>query len=96
MKKIFLFASALAGMFLAASCQQENLETQQMPGTVKFTVEAPGAIATKTIADGLNVNEVHYEVYKNVEGVKHALLDPTSKPPICLRIATGAYFLISS
>ena len=80
MKKIFLFASALAGMFLAASCQQENLETQQMPGTVKFTVEAPGAIATKTIADGLNVNEVHYEVYKNVEGVDHALLDPASEP----------------
>ena len=80
MKKILLFASALAGLFLAASCQQENLEPEQMAGTVKFTVEAPGAMATKTIADGMNVDEVHYEVYKNVEGVDHALLDPTSEP----------------
>ena len=80
MKKIMLFASALAGLFLAGSCQRETLEPEQMAGTVKFTVEAPGAIATKTIADGLNVNEVHYEVYKNVEGVDHALLDEYSEP----------------
>ena len=80
MKKILLFASALAGLFLAGSCQRETLEPEQMAGTVKFTVEAPGAIATKTIADGLNVNEVHYEVYKNVTGVDHALLDLASTP----------------
>ena len=80
MKKILLFASALAGLFLAGSCQRENLEPVG-GNTVTFTVEAPGAIATKaTIADGTNVNEVHYEVYKNVEGVDHALLTPGSKP----------------
>ena len=80
MKKILLFASALAGLFLAG-CQRENLEPQQMAGTVKFTVEAPGAMSTKaTIADGTNVNEVHYEVYKNVTDVAHALLEPTSTP----------------
>ena len=85
MKKILLFASALAGLFLAGSCQKENFESAG--NTVTFTVEAPGAIATKgtinagaTIADGTNVNEVHYEVYKNVEGVDHALLDPASEP----------------
>ena len=80
MKKIFLFASALAGMFLAASCQQENLETQQMPGTVKFTVEAPGAIATKTIADGQNVDVVHYAVYKTNSNETHAIEVPTERP----------------
>ena len=80
MKKILLFASALAGLFLAGSCQRENLEPVG-GNTVTFTVEAPGAIATKaTIADGTNVNEVHYEVYKNVEGVDHALLDVNSEP----------------
>ena len=87
MKKILLFASALAGLFLAGSCQRENLEPVG-GNTVTFTVEAPGAIATKagtinagaTIADGTNVNEVHYEVYKNVERVEHALLDPDSEP----------------
>ena len=88
MKKVLFFASALAGLFFAASCQQETLEPEQMSKTVTFTVEAPGALATKsttinekaTIADGTNVNEVHYEVYKNVEGVDHALLDAHSEP----------------
>ena len=80
MKKILLFASALAGLFLAGSCQRENLEPQQMAGTVKFTVEAPGAIATKTIADGLNVNVVHYAVYKTNSDETHAIEVPTESP----------------
>ena len=80
MKKILLFASALAGLFLAASCQQENLEPQQMDGTVKFTVEAPGAIATKTIADGQNVDVVHYAVYKTNSDETHAIEVPTERP----------------
>ena len=80
MKKILLFASALAGLFLAASCQQENLEPQQMDGTVKFTVEAPGAIATKTIADGQNVDVVHYAVYKTNSNETHAIELPTERP----------------
>ena len=73
MKKILLFASALAGLFLAASCQQENLEPVQMGNTVTITVEAPGAMSTKAIADGLNVNEVHYAVYKTAEGVDYSI-----------------------
>ena len=58
MKKILLFASALAGLFLAGSCQKENFEVAG-DGTVTITVEAPGAMNTKAIADGTNVNEVH-------------------------------------
>ena len=73
MKKIMLFASALAGMFFAASCQQENLEPVQMGNSVKFTVEAPGAMNTKAIADGKNVNEVHYAVYKTNAGVDYSI-----------------------
>ena len=73
MKKVLFFASALAGLFFAASCQQETLEPEQMSKTVTFTVEAPGAINTKTIADGLNVNEVHYAVYKTNEGVDYSI-----------------------
>ncbi len=80
MKKIMLFASALAGLFLAASCQRENLEPQQMAGAVKFTVEAPGAIATKTIADGQNVDVVHYAVYKTNSDETHAIEVPTERP----------------
>ena len=62
MKKILLFASALAGLFFA-SCQRENLEPMA-GGAVTFTVTTPGGIDTRTIADGENVNKVHWAVYK--------------------------------
>ena len=87
MKKILFFAASLAGLLFAASCQQEILEPVSVSNTVTFTVEAPGVMNTKgtinagaTIADGTNVNEVHYEVYKNETDVDHALLDPASEP----------------
>ena len=63
MKKVMLFASALAGLFLAASCQQENLEPAAKGNAVTFTVEAPAALQTKAIADGMNVDELIYEVW---------------------------------
>ena len=72
MKKILLFASALAGLFLAGSCQKEKLEVVA-DGTVTITVEAPGAINTKAIADGTNVNEVHYAVYKTNLGETYSI-----------------------
>ena len=62
MKKILLFASALAGLFLAG-CQRENLEPEQAGQQVTFTIEAPAAMQTKAIADGLNVDELIYEVW---------------------------------
>ena len=71
MKKILLFASAVAGLFLV-SCQRESLETVGN-NTVTITVEAPGAINTKAIADGTNVNEVHYAVYKNTTGEEYSI-----------------------
>ena len=63
MKKILLFASALAGMFFAASCQRENLEPEQAGQQVTFTIEAPAAMQTKAIADGQNVDQLVYEVW---------------------------------
>lgn len=67
MKKIFFFASALAGLFFAASCQQENLEPVG-GNTVTYTVQVPDALATKALGDDVsNVNIVHYEVYRTAE-----------------------------
>ena len=74
MKKILFLASAIAGMFFAASCQQENIEPVG-GNTVTITVEAPGAINTKAIADGTNVNEVHYAVYKTTSGEDYSIDD---------------------
>ena len=65
MKKILLFASALAGLFLAASCQQENLELEQQVNTVTYTVQVPGSIGTKAIGTNVDaVTELIYEVYR--------------------------------
>ena len=63
MKKLLYCAAALAMAFFVGSCQQENLEPVAGNGTVTFTVEAPAAIQTKAIADGLNVDELVYEVW---------------------------------
>ena len=50
-------------MIFAGSCQQENLEPVAQGNTVTYTVELP-EIATKAIGDGLNVDELIYEVWK--------------------------------
>ena len=64
MKKLLYCAAALAVAFFAGSCQQEKLEPVAESNVVTFTVEAPAGIQTKAkIADGLNVNELIYEVW---------------------------------
>ena len=75
MKKVLLSSFAVAGLFLAASCQQETTGSVQADSTVTITVEAPGAMNTKAIADGTNVNEVHYAVYKTNSGEDYAIDD---------------------
>lgn len=63
MKKLFYCVAAFATVFFAGSCQRENLEPVAGNGQVTFTVEAPAALQTRAIADGLNVNELIYEVW---------------------------------
>ena len=64
MKKLLFFASALAGLFLAASCQRENLEPVG-GNTVTYTVQVPGKLSTKAIGtDVAAVTELIYEVYR--------------------------------
>lgn len=79
MKKFLYCVAAMASMLFAASCQQEKLETFG-EGHVTFTVTAPGELDTRAIADGKNVNEVHYAVYKTDSGVPHSLYTPDEKP----------------
>ena len=62
MKKILLFASALAGLFLAGSCQRENLEPAAQGG-VTYEITLPDGPQTKGEA-GYGVYNLHYEVYK--------------------------------
>ena len=62
MKKILLFASALAGLFLAGSCQKENLEPAAQGG-VTYEISLPGGPQTKG-ETGYDVYDLHYEVYR--------------------------------
>ena len=62
MKRILLFASALAGLFAAASCQQENLEPE-VKGGVTYEITLPAAPQTKG-ETGYDLYDLHYEVYR--------------------------------
>ena len=64
MKKLIFSLSALAALLLAGSCQRENLEPVQQGGTVTYTVQVPGDIATKATGDGFTL---HYEVYRQAD-----------------------------
>ena len=65
MKKILFFASALAGLFLAGSCQQESLEPVA-DGGVTYTITLPEAVQTKG-ESGYSEYDLYYEVYKTVD-----------------------------
>ena len=65
MKKILLFASALAGVFLAGSCQKETLEPAAQGG-VTYEISLPGGPQTKGEL-GYDFYDLHYEVYKTAD-----------------------------
>ena len=68
MKKIIYSAAAMALAFFAASCQQENLEPTVSANTVTYTVEVPGALATRALGDEPTaVDKVYYQVYRAAE-----------------------------
>lgn len=70
MKGYFYLIAAIAGLFMAASCQKENFEVAEGDyADVSFTTELPSGVATKAIADGQTVNTLYYEVYaSNADG----------------------------
>ena len=72
MKRILLFASALAGLFAAASCQQENLEPE-VKGGVTYEITLPGGPQTKG-ESGYDTYDLYYEVYKTVNADELAAL----------------------
>ena len=64
MKKLIYGAFASMSLLFAASCQPEALEPQGGKETVTYTIQVPGAAATKAaIGSAENVNELIYEVW---------------------------------
>ena len=72
MKKLFIYLSVAVLGIAAASCQKELAVAEGGKGNVNITIQTP-EVATKAIADGMNVDIVHYEIYKKEEGHKNSL-----------------------
>ena len=65
MKKLLFGIVAFATLLFAASCQQESLEPVAGDGSVTYTVQMPGSIATKAVGDDLEGQyKLIYEVYR--------------------------------
>ena len=71
MKKLFTYLSVAMLAVAAVSCQKEMV-VEEGNGNVTFTIQTP-EVATKAIADGMNVNIVHYEIYKAEPNHKNSL-----------------------
>ena len=64
-KKLFLGMFAAAGMLLATSCSNDELDAVQTgnEATVSFTLGVEGGVQTRDISDGLTANRLVYAVF---------------------------------
>ena len=72
MKKLFFYLSVAMLAVAAVSCQKEMVMADGENGNVTLTIQTP-EVATKAIADGMNVDIVYYEIYKAEAGHKNSL-----------------------
>ena len=65
-KKLFLGMFAAAGMLLATSCSNDELDMVQSgnEAQVTFSLGLEGGIATRAISDGTGAKKLVYAVYK--------------------------------
>ncbi len=63
MMKKFLFLGAIAAMLLGTASCSNDMEPAMGDNTVQFTIELPGAIDSRAIADGLTANKLTVAVY---------------------------------
>lgn len=64
-KKLFLGMFAAAGMLLATSCSNDELDVVQSgnEAQVTFSLTAEGGIATRAISDGTGANVLYYAIF---------------------------------
>lgn len=64
-KKLFLGMFAAAGMLLATSCSNDELDMVQSgnEAQVTFSLAAEGGIATRAISDGTGANVLYYAIF---------------------------------
>lgn len=64
-KKLFLGMFAAAGMLLATSCSNDELDVVQSgnEAQVTFSLAAEGGIATRAISDGTGADLLYYAIF---------------------------------
>ena len=92
MKKIISFAFALAAISFAVSCNKETatVETE----TVSFTIELPGAIQSKAIADGTKALTLYYATYTQDEKQLASLSNTSNGTAVSGKTATVTLQLV--
>ena len=66
MKKIYLIAAAVLGLFAAASCQKEQLAVGAEGGaTVTLSVELPAVLQTKAMSEADHADIVYFEIWNS-------------------------------
>lgn len=73
-KKLFLGMFAAAGMLLATSCSNDELDVVQSgnEAQVTFSLAAEGGIATRAISDGTGAKKLVYAVYNALNPQLHS------------------------
>ena len=77
MKKIMSFAAALVAILSAVSCHQENLlseKSEDQEVEVVFSISTEDALGTTAIGEALMHKELHFGVYKHMEGEESVYL----------------------
>lgn len=93
MKKILSFAFALAAVSFAVSCNKETAATVETE-TVTFSIELPGAIQSKAIADGEKAKTLYYATYTKEGKQLPSLSNTTDGADISGKTATVTLQLV--
>jgi hypothetical protein len=88
MKKIMSLTAAVLGLCVTISCQHENLQRDIPQEVVTFSIQTPAdQPAVKStiadgaeIADGTNVNAIHYAIYMTNDGFDNSLYGDGTTP----------------
>ena len=103
MKVKYLFRSmlAMAGVFAATSCSQEELYTETEGDIVEasFTIETPDAILSRAIGDGTTVDQVTCAVFdangKEMESLRKDIAIVGKKAQYNVRLAKGQDYRVA-
>lgn len=88
MKKFMSLTAAILGLYVTMSCQHENLQSDIPEEVVSFSIQTPAdQPAVKStiadgaeIADGTNVNAIHYAIYMTKDGFDNSLYGDGTTP----------------